>query len=265
MKEIKSYLESRKERNKELISKANEEIKKNDARGRLSIIKRGKSVQYRKFDDTGISSYLSDSDEETLKALAQKRYLQKVIIAADRENSWIDTTIKNMPDSLIEDIYKDNPNRRALITPYFETDEEYIKRWLAKPYVKKGFNEGDPEFWTEKGERVRSKSEQLIANKLYKLGIPYIYEYPIRLHNGWVVYPDFKILDVANRKDIIHEHFGRMDDPEYVRKNMIKINEYAKSGLFIGDRMIATFESKEKPFSDKLFESQLKAMGLIRE
>lgn len=37
---------------------------------------------------------------------------------------------------------------------------------------------------TDKGERVKSKSELTIANALYRSKIPYKYECPIILHNG---------------------------------------------------------------------------------
>ena len=43
--------------------------------------------------------------------------------------------------------------------------EEFVKQWEAVSYVPKGFEPNYPEYYTDKGERVRSKSEILIANK----------------------------------------------------------------------------------------------------
>ena len=45
---------------------------------------------------------------------------------------------------------------------------------------------------TDAGERVRSKSELVIANLLYKNNIPYMYECPLKINNN-TVYPDFTV------------------------------------------------------------------------
>jgi hypothetical protein len=50
---------------------------------------------------------------------------------------------------------------------------------------------------TERGELVRSKSELVIADKLYARGIDYAYEQPLVLPNGHIRYPDFTIADQA--------------------------------------------------------------------
>ena len=50
------------------------------------------------------------------------------------------------------------------------------------------------EYYTIKGERVRSKSEKIIADELYRYQIPYKYEFPLTLatHNRNIqLYPDF--------------------------------------------------------------------------
>ena len=66
-------------------------------------------------------------------------------------------------------------------------------------YQGKGFGEEDnTEYYTYKGERVRSKSEMIIANELFRNNIPYKYELPIELEN-WnkkvTIYPDFTVLN----------------------------------------------------------------------
>lgn len=42
--------------------------------------------------------------------------------------------------------------------------------------------------------------------------------------------PDFRVLVPRQNKIKIHEHFGRMDDPEYRRKAMWKIEHYIVNG-----------------------------------
>ena len=77
-----------------------------------------------------------------------------------------------------------NPYRRELVSPLILSDKEYVNQWLKVEYQGKHFDEEAGIIITEKGERVRSKSEKIIADKLYAMGIPYRYECPITLSNG---------------------------------------------------------------------------------
>ncbi len=52
----------------------------------------------------------------------------------------------------------------------------------------------------EDAEKVRSKSEAFIADTLYEFGIPYRYEYLVRMVNGELRYPDFTLLKVRTEK-----------------------------------------------------------------
>jgi len=45
--------------------------------------------------------------------------------------------------------------------------------WQSDKYIGKGIDGITPQFITEKGEAVRSKSELNIANALYRMNIPY--------------------------------------------------------------------------------------------
>ena len=54
------------------------------------------------------------------------------------------------------------------------------------------------ELVTNNGEIVRSKSEKIIADLLFMLGIPYVYECPLDTPGG-TIYPDFTILDISTR------------------------------------------------------------------
>lgn len=114
---------------------------------------------------------------------------------------------------------------------------------------KKGFDDDVQEIITERGERVRSKSEKIIADKLYMLGIPYRYEYPLILEGNIKVYPDFTILKMPERKAVYLEHFGMMDDTDYVTKAIHKLNTYEKNRIYLGVNLFITFETSKKPLN----------------
>lgn len=98
---------------------------------------------------------------------------------------------------------------------------------------------------------MRSKSECLIANFLYQRNITYRYEAAIELEGidgfgnkySWKIYPDFTILHPKTREIIIWEHFGMMDNAEYSRSALLKINNYINNGYIPGINLICTFES----------------------
>lgn len=83
---------------------------------------------------------------------------------------------------------------------------------------------------TERGDLVRSKSELVIADKLYGAGVDYVYEKPL-VTSGGTRYPDFTIEDDASGITYYWEHLGLLDDPAYRARWDRKREEYLKEGI----------------------------------
>lgn len=84
---------------------------------------------------------------------------------------------------------------------------------------------------TERGDLVRSKSEVIIADKLFARGVEYTYEKPLQLPKGRVRYPDFTITDHARGATFFWEHLGMLDNPGYMERWQRKLNEYLEAGI----------------------------------
>ena len=84
---------------------------------------------------------------------------------------------------------------------------------------------------TERGDLVRSKSELVIADKLFTRGVEYAYELPLVLPNGRIRYPDFTIMDHARGEIFYWEHLGMLDDPGYKERWKRKRSEYLEAGI----------------------------------
>lgn len=262
MEEIKSKL---RERQNYLLQLKKEKMiaTKNMPEGKLRISSHGCRTQYYLRQDTKDinGSYLKD--KKLAKLLAQKEYDKKIINLADKEIYVIDKFLGNYPAKNVEEFYQTlHSERQKLITPIKETTEQFIEKWESVEYQGKSFPEELLEYYSFKGERVRSKSELIIADFLQREGIPYRYECPLTLKGYGTIYPDFTVLNVKKRKEIYWEHFGMMDDVEYVEKAIRKIRTYEQNGLFVGDNLIMTFESKQNPLNQKsarrLIEKYLK-------
>ena len=115
---------------------------------------------------------------------------------------------------------------------------------------------------TEKGARVRSKSEKILADLFYKRNIPYQYEKPLYLQGYGTIYPDFTFLSKRLGEEIYWEHEGMMDKPEYARTEVRKIESYQKNGIYPGERLILTFETEKSILNsnniDELIKKHLK-------
>ena len=103
-----------------------------------------------------------------------------------------------------------------------------------------------------KGERVRSKSEVIIADMLSKEGIPYRYEYPLYIKGFGKIYPDFTVLNIKKREELLWEHFGMMDDAEYAEAAIRKIATYEQNGIYPGEKLILTYETRKNPINQRV-------------
>jgi hypothetical protein len=83
---------------------------------------------------------------------------------------------------------------------------------------------------TERGELVRSKSEWIIADKLYRAGIDYQYEQAVML-SGVERYPDFTIVDDDAGVTWYWEHNGLLSDKEYIERWERKLEAYRREGI----------------------------------
>ena len=148
--------------------------------------------------------------------------------------------------------------RRKLVKPYVMTDEQYVENWLSVEYSGKELFEDNSVLLTERGEKVRSKTEKILADKFYSMGIPYRYEYPVNLKGYGTVYPDFTLLNIRERKEIYFEHFGMMDHPEYCQKAILKLENYMRNKIYVGKNLLVTFETFRNPLDMKTVEQMLR-------
>lgn len=211
--------------------------------GKLRIAGKGGNPQYYQ-SGGGKDVYLCVSDRTVAEQLAQRRYCEKVIRQAEKELKQTEALEAVCQEDMLAEIWKGmNPLRRALVHPLDIPDDEYARVWSEVTYTGKEIDETERTFLTERGETVRSKSEKIIADMLALRGVPYRYEYPLKLRGWGTVYPDFHALNVRTREEFIWEHFGMMDNPEYVRKFLKKTRIYETNGIYPGHNLLCTFES----------------------
>lgn len=255
-----------------LVSMAQKDVK-SAPQGELHVSNCKNTSQYywRKDKKEIKGKYIRKSNEKFIRDLAQKDYaqrMQKVLMPIIMQK-------KQMLKKLIEiDAHQQlldveaslSLARQKYITPYVQTDDRYTELWECEKRKQKEnaiksrsrrtgkFMEAETEIYTEKGECVRSKSEKILADKLYMMQIPYIYELPLLIEGYGYIKPDFTVLNKRTRKEYYWEHFGMMSDTEYCEKAIKKIEGFAMNGIMPGKNLILTYETQDHPLNMKMVE-----------
>lgn len=203
-------------------------------------------------------TYIQRKDQDLAVRLAQKDYDAKLLAELEKQLKAIERFLKDFNQDAMQLVYeKQTEPRKALINKGFLTDEEFVRQWLDEPYRKLSFREDEPEYYTSKDERVRSKSEILIADALSRHGIPYKYECPVYINGVPVAAPDFKCLNVRQRQEYYWEHLGMMGDRNYINKNVKKLETYTLAKEFDESKLILTFESENHPLNTRVIEEKI--------
>ena len=193
------------------------------------------------------------------RKLAQKAYDEKVLKVAEKRFLQIQKITKDYNENEIEEIYlKERIERQELIEPIESTWKQRVEEWKQREYNGKGFRDDTPTILTEKGERVRSKSEKILADYFYRHGIEYKYECPLYLNGVGTIYPDFTFLSPKTGKEIYWEHNGKVDDPIYSRNMVKKIQAYENNEIFQGERLILTYETEQTILNTSKIEQLVK-------
>lgn len=235
-------------------------------KGRISIKKKKhkKAAEYYYVETDSQNPngrYLNKNDRILVYRIVQRDYDIKVIKNAHKRKAAIQTFLDTYKKTDLKEIYDSiHLCRRELLCNPLLPDDEFIKRWQETEYTGKRFDEDVAEIFTDRGERVRSKSEKIIADKLYSLGIPYRYEYPLVLSGNIKLYPDFTILKMPEREEVYLEHFGMMDNDNYAETVMYKLGTYEKNGIFLGKNLFMTYETSKNPLNTRILDSFLKEL-----
>lgn len=206
--------------------------------------------------------YLKSEERKLAIQLAEKEYFEKVDKQLAKYEKALEVIEDFIENELLQNIYRGlHPARKALVHPVYRPIEQIVEEFEKITYEGKVFDEADKTaYYTIKGERVRSKSEKIIADELYRNGIPYKYELPLELQ-GWnkkiTIYPDFTVLNKRTGKKWIIEHLGMMDNRGYFESAIQKLDTYEKNDILLGRDLILFHETSVSPLNTKTLEKYI--------
>lgn len=234
--------------------------------GELIIVRhqKGSTSLYMK-DQEGEHYMSTKRDEQIIRELAQMRYETALLRAAKDEKAAVEKCIKILKNCKDTDkVFDEMPDElKPYIIADVLTDRGYAQKWQSEKVASARPLKDGEGYKTLRGEFVRSKSEVIIADRLYTRGIPYRYEicFPMEFEDISYVYPDFEILNVRTRQEFLWEHLGMLGDEGYSETQLKKISGYARSGFIPGKNLLLSFESRNRPldtfYVDALIDSFL--------
>ncbi len=232
--------------------------------GRLRMSRNSNKMQcFHVTEKTSLhGEYIPVCKSKLAKSLAQKDYDKKILKEISLQLKAAQKFASVYSPERIDAVYTClSPVRQSLVNPVRLPDADYIALWQSEKYTGKSFTDDNLGLQTCRGDLVRSKSELIIADALFRFDVPYKYERPIDMSTkkGKIrMFPDFTCLNVRLRKEIIWEHFGKMDDAEYSSKVALKMNSFLLNNFMIGDNLIFSMESEGCAFDAKKAELMIK-------
>ena len=233
------------------------ELKKAPA-GRIAIQKRGYSYRWYVYKDQQ-RQYLPKKSKQEAEDLAYKLYLETELDDIKQKLFALESFLKlyGARSGRAEALLEENPSIRELISPRLLALPDDLERWANEKYEKSTEHPEHLKFPTVRGELVRSKSEALISYVLVQNHIPYRYECALPV-DGETFHPDFTILRPFDRKIILWEHLGLLDDIKYINRTTHKLNKYMKNGWIPGKNLILTSETDLLPLDIRQVEELVK-------
>lgn len=204
----------------------------------------------------GRKEYLPRENREMAEALAMKKLyrtrkidLQNELLACDAYLKRAGNGTDHVQELLSHAEYGRLLGRRSV--------SKEIAEWKTAEYVKCPKHLEGLKVKGTGGKYVRSKSEAIIDRALFMAGVPFRYESRLEL-GRLIFYPDFTILHPITGELYYWEHFGLMDNPDYINNACVKIRNYCENGLIPNINLILTFETKEHPLSIEKVENTVR-------
>lgn len=189
--------------------------------------------------------YIPQENTELAQSIIQKDYDIEVVNSARKELGYLQRFLTHYPKKVVEDIYPGlHPARKLLLSPVILPDDEFVQQWESVTWDPLPFRPDDEsEYYNKKGVRMKSKQETILSNYFIDRDVPQRYEFPVQLKGIGEVHPDFMLLNRRTHKEYYWEHLGLWDDFSYRKKAIRKLVAYQRSGIYLGEQLIVTFET----------------------
>lgn len=143
----------------------------------------------------------------------------------------------------------------AMLPKAYRADDELTEKVFQQTGLAKKVHQSENPYKPEElrhvtsfNLRVRSKGELIMAEAMHAAGLEFYYEKRLELYdedgNIKVVYPDFTIV-FPSGFIVYWEHKGRLDDRNYMLRDIEKTQMYYHNGIFEPHNLIVTTDGPD--------------------
>lgn len=210
---------------------------------KLNCVLNGKYFKYYQTDGH-TNTYISKHNQDTAVLLAAKEYYERLETKLNHIQKMIEYYERHIEkdQASIDILFTQDSGYRPLLESILDTKD--FSSWAREDYPTNPYQPENKKFRTLTGIYVRSKSEKIIADTLTAYQIPYRYE--AALYLDYTIYPDFTLRHPETGDNYYYEHFGMVDNSDYRRKMLDKIDMYMRHGIF---DLLYTIETKDRPIT----------------
>lgn len=222
--------------------------------GRLECHKRNGGWRWLLVKDKK-QKYLSHKSELVLaRKMAYKRLLKCEIemtsAKLDALKHYVELANPEKILSAMDKRARDNLEINRLALEHKNKNNLKLQDWMDSVRSTEPFRTEELTIQSKSGHKVRSKSEAIIDGALFEHGLSYVYEPKLSLTEPFVdsyartERPDFGIWSRKTGGPIYWEHFGLLDNSDYLRSATEKLKIYMFNGIIPMKNLIITSESK---------------------
>lgn len=204
------------------------------------------------------TKYLPKKERFLAEQLAKKKHLASLLKDLKHERMALDYYLRHHithTETAVSLLTK-NSAYQELLAPSFIPQSQKLAEWMYFPYESNAPHPEQLIHNTLSSVKVRSKSEAMIATLLQQNNIPFRYECPLELGNT-ILHPDFTIRHPLTGDFYYWEHFGMMDDPNYCKNYISKLQLYVSYQIIPSIQLITTYETKKHPLSIEIIQKNI--------
>lgn len=200
--------------------------------------------------------YLGKSKQDLIEQLALKEYYKSEYYDLLREKEMLQPLLMlENPSKLNQFHYRSEKYGQYVMAGKYQNFD--ADKWMHEDYPSSAPFQENRTHKAIGGTMVRSKAEEEIIHLLRDKNIPYRYECDLYVGGDYVACPDFTLIKPGTMEVYYFEHFGRMDDPIYVHRNINKIQKYIDHGIYPMINLLISSETKDRPLDITLVDKML--------
>ena len=196
--------------------------------------------------------YLPASETILAGQLAEKTYKSALLQEDELDLINVSSFLNNAQKILRRSaMLLNNEGFRKLLPKNLIQMSPDVSAWASEKYPSTAGHDETLIIRSATGRMVRSKSEAFIDWALYSAKLPYRYECDLQI-GAFVMHPDFTILHPVSKEIYLWEHLGLMDNEQYIKNALTKLQLYIGAGYIPMANLILTSETAEHPLDQTL-------------